>query len=170
MEWTGITGSWRIGSPEVEHDVEKMVTNELEAGRGIVTGGALGVDYLATDVAMAFDPTASRLRIYLPVSADLYAAHYRRRAQEGVITMETAEKLANQLKSVQVASALVIIADPFELQVNAASYYARNSMVVAASNRLLAFRVNGSAGTQDTIDKATAAGKLVTIMSYQIDA
>ncbi|MGH7202881.1 MAG: hypothetical protein ACREHC_00370 [Candidatus Levyibacteriota bacterium] len=48
MKWVGISGSWRITNKPVETDVRKAVGTILASNNGIVTGGALGVDYFAT--------------------------------------------------------------------------------------------------------------------------
>jgi hypothetical protein len=37
-----------------------------------------------------------------------------------------------------------------------------------ASDELIAFQVNDSAGTQDTIDKANAKGIHVTVFTYEV--
>ena len=59
------------------------VATALAAGNSIVTGGALGTDYWATEVALDADP--ARLKVILPTSLVTYAAHYRMRTTEGII-------------------------------------------------------------------------------------
>ena len=48
MQWTAISGSWRKHNAQVLADVRSAVAAILDDDGGIVTGGALGVDYFAT--------------------------------------------------------------------------------------------------------------------------
>ena len=50
MRWIAISGSWRTVNEEVKKDVESAVRTIIKNGDGIVTGGALGVDYVATQL------------------------------------------------------------------------------------------------------------------------
>jgi hypothetical protein len=167
-KWIGISGSWRVTNPEIENNVRTEVKKIISAGNGIVTGGALNVDYQATDEVRKLS-ALDQLKIFLPVSLDLFAAHYRCRAIEGVVTPEQANDVIEQLTSIKKQSPNSIIENLTETIVDKDSYYRRNSEVVNASDELLAFQVNQSQGTQDTIDKAKAKGIPVTIFSYQID-
>ena len=63
MKWTAITGSWRKTSSEVERDVRDAVREIIERGDGIVTGGALNVDWYATDEALKLNPEATKIRM-----------------------------------------------------------------------------------------------------------
>jgi predicted Rossmann fold nucleotide-binding protein DprA/Smf involved in DNA uptake len=166
MKWVGISGSWRMTSQEVEQDIEREVTYILASGHGVVTGGALGVDYLATDIALKRFPDGSHIQVFLPTSLESYARHYRKRANEGAITTAQAEKLIEQLEALQKLHALT--ENPTVSAVNMDSYYQRNSAVIAASNELVAFQVNNSAGTQDTIDKAKSKGISTRVFRYSI--
>lgn len=165
--WFGISGSWRATSKEVEENVRKEVREILEHGGGIVSGGALNVDFFATDEAMKIDPNA--VRIFLPVTLELYAAHYRKRAEEGVITSEQAEKLIEQLTKLKELSPDSLIENLDNTVVNKDTYFERNTEVANASDALSAFQVNDSAGVQDTLDKATAQGKPARLFKYKID-
>lgn len=51
--------------------------------------------------------------------------------------------------------------------VNVTTYYLRNQDVVDAADELLAFQVNASAGTQDTVDKARMKGIPVTVFTFE---
>ncbi len=93
MKWTGISGSWRKTNELVEADVKRIVREIVIRGYGIVTGGALGVDYIATDEALKLNPSVTQIRVYLPTTLQIYSTHYRKRAAEGVITNEQAEML-----------------------------------------------------------------------------
>jgi len=161
MKWVGITGSWRATSAEVEKDVRDAVREVIGRGDGIVTGGALNVDWFATDEALKLNPDATRIKVY--------ATHYRRRAAEGVITPEQAEGLIAQLTALQHANPEALIEHPTNAILDIAAYYERNTKVVELSDELLAFQVNDSLGVQDTVDKARALSKPVDIKKYSID-
>lgn len=167
VEWTAISGSWRLYNKEVEVDVRTAVQEVIESGGGIVTGGALGVDYIATEKVLDIVNDDRQLRIILPTSLEIYATHYRSRAKEGVISPDQAESLIAQLEAVCKLgkAALVTLAHQ---TVDQKSYYDRNGAVIAQANALLAFQVNQSAGTQDAIDKAREKGLPVRIKSYTI--
>jgi predicted Rossmann fold nucleotide-binding protein DprA/Smf involved in DNA uptake len=105
MTWMAVSGSWRYAPPGLPDAVRREVAAALAAGKRIVTGGALGVDYWATETVLSIDP--ARLKVILPTSLATYAAHYRRRATEGVISAEQAEGLIGQLETVAQAGGLV---------------------------------------------------------------
>lgn len=164
MIWVGISGSWRYAIPELRESVQTEVAAALAAGKSIVTGGALGTDYWATEVALSADP--ARLKVILPTSLSTYAAHYRRRAAEGVISARQAQDLIRQLEAVAEAGSLV--EHPGRPQVvDTATYYLRNQDVVDAADELIAFQVNASAGTQDTVDKARRKGIPVALFVFE---
>ena len=107
MTWVGVSGSWRHAPPGLPDAVRQEVADSLRAGKSIVTGDALGVDYWATETALNIDP--GRLKVILPTSLAAYAAHYRRRATEAVISTQQAEELIRQLAAVARAGGLVEI-------------------------------------------------------------
>ena len=146
--------------------MHRVVQAVLAAGDGIVTGGALGVDFTATAQVLTYAPNGSRLQVFLPTPLDIYVAHYRTRADEGVITHIQAEGLIAQLKTVSQLGKLNVNAT--ETEVTPRTYFARNTAVLNASDELLAFQVNNSAGTQDTIDKAKSLGIPVQIFKYHV--
>ncbi len=168
MKWIGISGSWRATTAEVEKDVREAIRDIMARGDGIVSGGALNVDYFATDEALKLNPDASRIKIFLPVSFERYAAHYRKRAEEGVITSEQAETLIAQLTQLKTANPTALAENQMNTECNPTTYFERNTEVMNASDELYAFIVNGSGGTQDTIDKAKSQGKPVQVKSYEI--
>ena len=51
--------------------------------------------------------------------------------------------------------------------VNITTYYLRNQDIVDVADELLAFQVNASAGTQDTVDKAQMKGIPVVVFTFQ---
>ncbi|HWQ60255.1 MAG TPA: hypothetical protein VN420_03860 [Candidatus Fimivivens sp.] len=168
MKWIGITGSWRATNETVESDVRTAVRTIVRRGDGIVTGGALNVDYFATDEALKIDPSGVSIKVCLPVALERYSAHYFKRAEEGVITVQQAEALITQLKELKSVNPDAILENRRNEIVDTNTYYERNSRVVELSDELLAFQVNGSQGVQDTIDKALSQGKTVGIREYVI--
>ena len=129
-----------------------------------MTGGALGVDYWATETALSIDP--ARLKVILPMSLATYAAHYRRRAVEGVISTRQAEDLIRQLEAVAQAGGLVEHPERPQV-VDVTTYYLRNQDVVDVADELLAFQVDASGGTQDTMDRARLKGIPLVIFTYR---
>jgi hypothetical protein len=150
--------------PALREAVQQEVAAALAAGKSIVTGGALGTDYWATEVGLTADP--ARLKVILPTSLATYAAHYRRRATEGVISARQAQDLIGQLEAVARAGGLVEHPERRQV-VDTAAYYVRNQDVVDAADELLAFQVNASAGTQDTVDKARRKGIPVAVFIFE---
>lgn len=140
----------------------------MQRGDGIVSGGALGVDQVATEEALKHhNPEADRIKIIIPSTLEIFAAHYRSRANEGAITFGQAASLIGLLTAIKDKAALT---EMNYAKLNVESYYARNSEVLKASDELLAFQVNSSAGTQDTIDKARELGMPVALKQYEIVA
>ncbi|PIP86579.1 hypothetical protein COV42_01835 [Candidatus Campbellbacteria bacterium CG11_big_fil_rev_8_21_14_0_20_44_21] len=169
MKWIAISGSWRKTSKEVENDVRQTVRDIISRGDGIVTGGALNVDSFATDEALKVDPTAKQIKVFLPVTLERYAAHYRKRADEGVITHDQAEELIALLTKLKETNPEVLIEDKENTVVDKATYFERNSKVMEIADELAAFQINNSEGVQDTADKAYTEGKPVHLKRYQID-
>ena len=167
--WFGISGSWRKTNEKVEKGVRETVRKIIERGDGIASGGALNVDFFATDEALKLNPTADKIKIFLPVVLDLYAAHYRKRATEGVITSEQAEALVAQLKSLRAANPDALIGNPENTVVDPKTYFERNTEVVNASDALVGFQVNDSEGVGDTVQKSIAQGKPVCLEKFIIE-
>ncbi len=167
--WFGISGSWRKTNQEIEQAVRATVRKIIERGDGIVSGGALNVDWFATDEALKIDPEAKHVKIFLPVIFDLYAAHYRKRATEGVITSEQAEILITQLEKLQTANPESLIENKQNTIVDPKTYFERNTEVVNASDALIGFQVNESEGVGDTVQKALDQNKPVYLEKHKID-
>ncbi len=169
MKFYWISWSWRTGNEEVERDVQSSVTEIIQQGNGIVTWWALGVDYIATEIARTLGDPATQLRVYLPIALEKFCAHYEKRAKEWVITSEQAQNITAQLRMLSiVAPDSIYDTTPFTLA-NEESYYARNKQIVEACDALLAFHVNNTSWVQDAIDQATALGKSVTVKTYKIE-
>lgn len=170
IKWVAISGSWAITNKEVEKDVRWHVRNILTKGGGIVTGGALNVDFFATDEAIKADPKCNHIKIFLPATLKIYSAHYRKRAKEGVITLEQAEDLIVQLEFVKKANPKAIIENKINKIVDKTTYFERNMEVVKAADELYAFHVIESigGGTIDTIEKAKKLGMPVKRFDYKV--
>jgi len=166
MKWVAISGSWRKTNEEVENDVRQAVREIIKRGDGIVTGGALNVDYFATDEALKVNPEAKQIKVCLPVTLELFSAHYRKRADEGVITHQQAEELITQLTALKKANPSALIENEKNTIVDKDTYYERNTKVMDLSNELYAFQVNDSEGVQNTVDKARDNGKFVKLKKY----
>ncbi len=169
MKWIGISGSWRKTNKHVEADVRTVVREIIERGDGIVSGGASGVDYIATDEALKFNPSAKQIKIYFPTTLHIYSAHYRKRASEKVIIIDQAEMLISQLEKLVKTNKKSLIENRDNKVVNTETYYQRNMEVVKASDEFVAFCVNESAGTQNAVKKAKEKGILVRKFEYVID-
>ncbi|MFA6572487.1 MAG: hypothetical protein WCT77_14760 [Bacteroidota bacterium] len=135
FKWIGISGSWRATSPEIEKDVRTKVRDIVISGNGIITGGALNVDYQATDEVLKLGKE-KQLKIFLPTTLQIYAAHYRKRAQEGVITFKQAEDLILQLQTFQDKNPNGLMENFNNIEVDKDTYYERNLEVVNASDEL----------------------------------
>ena len=166
MKWVAISGSWRKTNEEVENDVRQAVREIIKRGDGIVTGGALNVDYFATDEALKVNPEAKQIKVCLPVTLELFSAHYRKRADEGVITHQQAEELITQLTALKKANPSALIENEKNTIVDKDTYYERNTKVMDLSNELYAFQVNDSEGVQNTVNKARDDGKFVKLKKY----
>jgi hypothetical protein len=145
--------------------VRREATAALREGKSIVTGGALGVDYWATETTLSIDP--ARLKVILPTTLATYISHYRQRASQGVISAQQAEDLIGQLQAVAQAGSLLEHPERPQI-VDATTYYLRNQDIVDVADELLAFQVNESGGTQDTIDRAQLKGIPVTVFTYKV--
>ncbi|PIS16704.1 MAG: hypothetical protein COT61_02535 [Candidatus Portnoybacteria bacterium CG09_land_8_20_14_0_10_44_13] len=172
MKWVGISGGWHRTNQKIEDDVRGIGRKIMERGDGIVSGGALGIDSIALDEAMKCNPGADRIKIFLPATLDRYAKHYRKRAQEGVITTGQAEDLINQLTGLKGASPKALVENLENEVIDKENYYKRNSNVVAASDELIAFRIktelSEGMGTHDTVKKAEENGIPVKVYNYDL--
>lgn len=133
----------------------------------MVSGGAVGVDYFATDEMLKLDPSASRIKVALPSDLATYIAHYDVAWQGHAISEKQAKDLVAQLQTLKERNPASII-EGAHSEMTRETYYDRDSVVVDNSDELRAFHVNGSRGTQDTIDKAKQKGIPVTVTTYVI--
>jgi len=175
MKWVGISGGWRKINSEIEEKVRETVREIILRGDGIVSGGALNVDYIALDEALKHNPEADRIKIFLPTTLDKYAEHYRKHAKLSNITSQQAEGLINQLSHLKEVNRNALIENPdtdFTEENKKDRYYERNLEVVKASDELVAFHVKSELseglGTQDTINKAKEKGIPVNVYEFNI--
>ena len=161
----GVAGSWRHTNFAIESQVREEVWSLLTLGNGLVSGGALGVDFFATDEALQADVDASQLKIIIPSTLEIYSAHYLQRAKEGVITHGQAGTLMLQLETVRSMGCLV---EGTAQIIDKAVYFNRITQIIDIADELIAFHVNDSEGTQDTINKARNKGIAVKVLNYRI--
>lgn len=57
---------------------------------------------------------------------------------------------------------------PKSISVSKTSYYARNDKIAHTADSVIAFHVNASQGTQNTIDCAKKLGKKTKIFRYKV--
>jgi hypothetical protein len=170
MRWIGISGSWAVTDKKIENDVRNSVRDILKNGGGIVTGGALNVDSFATEESIKIDPKCNHIKIFLPTTLKIYAAHYRKRAVEGVITKKQAEDLIALLQLVKKRNPKALIENKINKIVDKNTYFERNMEVVKAADELYAFHATESTGggTLDTIEKAKKLGIPVRRFDYKV--
>jgi hypothetical protein len=166
MKWTAIAGSWRHTNLDIEIKVRESVKSVIALGNGLVSGGALGVDFIATDEALQSGIEASKLKIIIPSTLAIYRSHYLSRAKEGVITYEQAESLISQLVTVKSMGCLV---GGLAQVIDKEAYFQRITKIIDVADELIAFNVNQTAGTQDTINKAQKKGIVVKVFIFSIN-
>lgn len=167
MRWHAISGSWRYTNSDIQTDTKRVVKAIISSNEGIITGGALRVDYYATDLMMNEGNPKGHLKIYLPTSLDSLLNHYRKRQFEGVINKMQALSVISQLADVKRMYPECLIEGDYEFP-NEESYYARNTKIIQDCNVFHAFWVNKSGGVRDAINKALDLGKEVHVYQYAI--
>jgi uncharacterized phage-like protein YoqJ len=163
-----ISGSWRYQNPDLEAQVRQVVRDILAQDAGIISGGALGVDYWALDEALQLDPQATRIQIFLPSPFNFYKKYYKQRALEKIISTTQYKTLIAKLKQLKKANPAALIETKGVTNLNQKAYFERNSKEVYHADEMIAFQVNGSAGTQDTIDKAKRKGISVQVRQFEL--
>ncbi len=159
-----ISGSWRYQDEKLEESVRKTVREVLDRGDEIIVGGALGVDFWVLDEVFKLE-AIDKIQVFLPSPLNCYKRHYLKRAVEGVITKNQAIELISQLKRLKKINRVALIETIGVTNLNQATYYARDSKEVYHADEMIAFQVNQSKGTQDTIDKARKKG--INVQVYQ---
>lgn len=159
-----ISGSWRKINNQVIKDVESEINRLHSEGKGIVSGGALGVDFVATAQALKLNIP---ILVILPTSFEIFRTHFKNAVQKGVITEKQHTDLMTQLKIVRDSDNTTLREMHFKV-CNPETYYARNQEVIDSGQELIAFHVNESQGVQDAIDRARHDGKPVKTYNYEI--
>jgi hypothetical protein len=175
MKFVAISGSWRKVNKEIERKVRKIVRQILKMGNGIVTGGALGVDYIALDEALKHDKNAQRIKVFLPTTLKRYAQHLRKHVKWGDVKKSAVEKLISRLKKLRTLNPKALIENKkadFREETKKKYYYQRNTKIIKAADELIAFRVitkeSQGLGTLDTIKKAKKKGIPVKVFEYDL--
>ncbi len=163
--WVGISGSLGVRLPDVDRDVTREVERLVKRGTGIVTGGAPGVDMLAMDAALRIDPTGSHLKVVLPCAFPMFLRYVNALALHDIISHEDATHLSKLLATAR--SRGCCIEHPEFPKITQEAFSFRNAEVVRLSGKLLAFHVDNSGGTMNTIRHALRAGKDVYRFTYE---
>lgn len=162
MKWTIFTGTWRLTNAQVENDVRETVREVLVRGDAIITGGALGVDLFTMEASALHDPNFNRLKVIIPAPLERYIEHFHKAYDDGRISEESFHRLENILRLIYVTNPSSLIELEHQV-IDEKAYFDRDSEEVKAADAVHAFQVNGSRGTQDTIDKALEAGLPITL-------
>lgn len=166
MKWIAIAGGWRKTDSKIKEDVIKTIREIISRGDGIVSGGAQGVDYIATEEALKNNYGKDKLKIIIPSTLETYKKHYLKRANEGVLTLERAEKLIAQLTEVKKRGSLEEGEDTI---IENFAYFRRIDKIVDRADELIAFHINHTQGTQYTVDKAREKGIPVKVFNYSLE-
>lgn len=169
MKWVSIGGGWRKKNRQLEEDVRKVTKEVMGSGNGMISGGALGVDYIATDEALKLDTTAKRIKIFLPTTLEIYIQHYRERAKEGIITEKQAEDLVAQLKRIKTNNPSSVIENKENKIVNKKTYAKRDSTIIELADEAISFHVNQSEATKENIKKIRQKGIPSKVFTYTIE-
>lgn len=169
MKWVSIGGSWKKMNKQLENDVRKETRKAMEENKGFISGGALGVDYVATDEALKLDSTAKRIKIFLPTTIDIYIKHYRKRAKEGIITSKQAEDLAYQLEKIKKINPSSLIENKENEVVNKETYAERDLEIIKIADEAISFHVNGSLAMTKNIKNLKKRGIPLKVFTYNID-
>ena len=157
MKWIIFTGTWRLTNEEVERDVRESAREVLARGDGIITGGALGVDFFCMDEVLKINPTCTHLRVILPSKLDIYINHFYEALVDHKITKENFAELEKTLHAIQKVNPSAILEMHFTT-IEQNEYNERDAEEVKYGDEIHAFQVNNSTGTQHTIDAGLSKG------------
>jgi hypothetical protein len=161
MKWILFTGTWRLTNEEVERDVRQATREVITRGDGVLTGGATGVDYFAMDECLKLG-ALNKLRIFLPAKLEWFIKDYYDNWQDEPVTKKDIDNLAGLLRHIKEVMPTGLLEMPNEI-ITQADYDDRHDEEVMYSDEVYAFQVNGSTGTQDTVDKAIATELTVSL-------
>ncbi len=166
MKWVAISGSGRGITDQIEKDVRDTVHKIISSGDGIVTGGVLGVDYISTDEVLALK-AVEQIKVCLPSTREIYLKHFKERKD---VSEDESKLLENQLHNLYTLNPNAIIELQNISEVTKDAYEKRNDLVLSHADKLIAFQVNNSKGTQYTIEKARDLGIETEIHSYTVES
>jgi len=178
--WIGISGSWRTINQNLVDDVTNIIRYTTCEGIGILTGGALGVDYIATEVILREGNAKKQLRVSLPINRYAYMEHFTNSAiQTHTINRTQHDSLIHQIRYIDENYPDIIFdksyynegkflkAENYTYREN--SYHSRNGLIAYGCDGLIAFRINNSRGVKDTVNKIKFMEKPIFVLNYQID-
>ncbi len=167
MKWVSVGGGRKINQ-KIKDDIKKAVSEKMKQGFGLVSGGAPGVDFYATKVALEFDPKCERIKIFLPTNLDIYFKYFKSRIESGIILESEFLELKNQLEYIKSKNPYALVEND-EKEVNKDSFHKRNAQIVDFADELLSFWVNKDSGTGFAIEYAKQKGVPVKIYEYTIN-
>ena len=181
----GISGSWQQTNAEVIDDVYNVVSYALSKGMGIITGGAPGVDNVAIRTvleAVRKRDIPKKLRVVLPVNKYSFIERFQDAIKKGKskkgIEASQAREHIYLLEGLYKFRDIVFDETHFEEDrflvgrnddYRTLAYLDRNGLIVYGCDALVAFLVNNTRGTEDTIKKCHAIGKPYEIKKYMSD-
>ena len=97
---------------------------------------------------------------------EIYCNHYQQRAEERQITFAQAEMLISQMETVKKNDCLI---EGTATVIDREAYFNRITKIVESADELIAFHINQTTGTQDTLNKAYKKGIPVKVFIFSID-
>lgn len=169
--WIGISGSWRTINQKVVDDDTEIVRYITSDDIGIITGGALGVDYITTEIVLKEGDPKKQLRIVLPINRYAYMEHFTNSSIRNKINRTQQDCLIDQLSYIDKNFPNIIFDNSKfdekkflnfdEEGYRKISYYFRDWLIAYGCDGLIALWVNKSKGVEDTINKVRLMGKPV---------
>jgi len=164
MEYILFTGTWRITNQEVEKDVRKAVRDVFASGKGVLTGGATGVDYFCMDEALKIDPTGKSLMVLIPAFLEDYINDYYTNWLKYPVKKEDVDSTADILRKFKKLNPSNFVEAPNKI-ITPKDFDIRSEEEVKVASGVYAFHVNDSIGTQYTLDYAVS--KKVPILLHK---
>jgi hypothetical protein len=181
--WVIVSGPWNLPDElswlrtsernrykkDVEHvgrrirqDIYSDVKEIMNAGWGLITGGAPGADEAAAKAGIKYGD-ANQVLVITPVPLENLCNHM----DSPVIGREHAERM-HQLLYFDVPENRIYDRTRFKIP-RELSYQDRNKREVAEGDVLLAYHLDGTDGTGHTINEGRGAGILVYVKRYVAD-
>ncbi|MAH07271.1 hypothetical protein CMI38_03425 [Candidatus Pacearchaeota archaeon] len=157
-----VTASWRT----IDEKLVEAIGNDLvpvidkENNAVFRFGGALGGDWIGTDIVLRRANPNKQLEIFLPTPLKIYLEYYKRRVEEGEITSHQYNMLEEQLGYVKQLFPNAITESRSFTEVTQQSYFARNKRVIRGDSKhkpidvLFAYQVNDSEGVWQAYQEA----------------